>query len=83
MQELIAKKVEEAVKNIKKDPKLLTQFKDEPVKVIEKLVGMDLPDEMVEKVLEGIKKGLAAADDDKKDDKLDIGDAVNLLKKLF
>ena len=86
MNEMIAKKVEEAIKAIKKDPKMLVQFKDEPVKVIEKLVGMDLPDDIVEGVIDGIKKGLA--DNDKKDDdgKLgmdDIAKAAGLLKKLF
>ena len=85
MKEMITKKIEEAIKAIKKDPKMLVQFKDEPVKVIEKLVGMDLPDEIVLAVIDGIKKDLT--DDDKKDDgKLDMDDvkkAANLLKKLF
>ena len=85
MKEMITKKIEEAIKAIKQDPKMLVQFKNEPVKVIEKLVGMDLPDEIVLAVIDGIKKGLA--DDDKKDDgKLDMDDvkkAANLLKKLF
>lgn len=85
MNEMIAKKVEEAIKAIKKDPKMLVQFKDEPVKVIEKLVGMDLPDDIIEGVIDGIKKGLDANDKDD-DGKLgmdDIAKAAGLLKKLF
>ena len=36
--------VEELVKEIQKTPKLLAQFKENPVPVIEKLVGMFISD---------------------------------------
>ena len=69
----IKAKVTEVVEKIKKDPELLGQFQKDPVKTVEKVVGMDLPDELIEKVVEGIKSG------DIKEG-MDIGD---IMKKLF
>jgi hypothetical protein len=69
----IKEKVTEVVEKIKKDPALLAEFQKEPVKTVEKIVGMDLPDELIEKILDGIKKG------DIKEG-MDIGD---IMKKLF
>ncbi|MBQ8597164.1 MAG: hypothetical protein IJ409_05165 [Lachnospiraceae bacterium] len=69
----IKEKVTEVVEKIKKDPELLAEFQKDPVKAVEKVVGMDLPDELIEKVVEGIKKG------DIKEG-MDIGD---IMKKLF
>lgn len=66
--------VEKAVVKILKDEKLQKQFKDEPVKALEKVLDIDLPDELLEPVIEGIKAKLVA-------DKLQ--DAAGLLKKLF
>ena len=69
----IKAKVTEVVEKIKKDPEILEQFQKDPVKTVEKVVGMDLPDELIEKVVEGIKSG------DIKEG-MDIGD---IMKKLF
>ena len=77
----IMEKVEKVVKEIRKDPKMLAKFKDEPVKVIEKLLGVDLPDALVKNVIDGVMD--AIKDDGKKDDKFDLDDAAKLLKKLF
>lgn len=66
--------IETLVEKIQKDPGLVKQFKTEPVKAIEKVLGVDLPDELLEKVVDGVKAGITL-------DKLD--DAVDLLKKLF
>ena len=66
----IKTKVEELVKEIQKNPKLLTQFKENPVPVIEKLVGMDLPDDQVMKLADLVKA------------KLDLEKAGDLLKGL-
>ena len=51
----IKKKVEELVAEIQKNPKLLAQFKENPVPVIEKLVGMDLPDDQIMKLADMVK----------------------------
>jgi len=69
----IKDKVKEVVEKIQMDPALLAEFQKDPVKTVEKIVGMDLPDELIEKVVEGIKKG------DIKEG-MDIGD---IMKKLL
>ena len=51
----IKKKVEELVEKIKKNPKLLAQFKENPIPVVEELVGMDLPDDQIKQIAELIK----------------------------
>lgn len=66
-------KVTEVVEKIKKDPGLFKEFQKEPVKTIEKIVGMDLPDELIEKIIDGIKNGDAK-------EGIDLG---NIVKKIF
>ncbi len=51
----IKEKIEELVEKIKGDENLLKNFKKEPVKTIEKLIGIDLPDEQLQKIADGIK----------------------------
>ena len=70
----IKEKIEELVEKIKKNPAMLKKFKENPVKVVEELVGIDLPDEMIEKVVDGVKAKLTA-------DK--VGDALGALGGLF
>ena len=48
-------KIEEVVNKIKKDDKLLEKFKKDPVKTVEGLIGIDLPDDQIEKLVDGIK----------------------------
>ena len=43
--------IENIVEEITKNEKLKEEFEKEPVKVIERIVNVDLPDELVEKVL--------------------------------
>ena len=70
----IKEKINELVEKIKADPKMLARFKDEPEAVIEGLSGVDLPDDMVMKVVEGVKAKITL-------DK--AGDLLGGLKKLF
>lgn len=51
----IKAKIEEVVNKIKKDNKLLEKFKKDPVKTVEGLIGIDLPDDQIEKLVDGIK----------------------------
>ena len=51
----IKKMAEELVNKIKSNPKLLARFKEEPVKVIEELTGLDLPDDQMKQVAELVK----------------------------
>ena len=66
--------VEKTVKKLMDNPALLKKFEKEPVKVLEELIGMDLPDDVVEPLIDGIKVKLAATK---------VGDALEGLGKLF
>lgn len=70
----IKEKIEEIVEKVKGDDKLLAKFKDDPVKTVEKLLGVDLPDDIIEKVVDGVKAKISV-------DKL--SGAMDSLKKLF
>ena len=50
----ISKVVDEVTKN----PNMKEQFEKEPVKVIEKVIGVDLPDDVVMKIVDGVKAKL-------------------------
>ena len=66
--------VEKTVKKLMDNSALLKKFEKEPVKVIEELIGMDLPDDVVEPLIDGIKVKLAATK---------VGDTLQGLGKLF
>jgi len=51
----IREKIEEIVEKIKNDKNLLAKFQKNPVAVIEELIGIDLPDDQVNKVVEAVK----------------------------
>ena len=51
----IKAKIDEIVKKVQSDPKFMEQFKKEPIKAVEGLLGVDLPDEQIQKVVEGVK----------------------------
>ena len=55
IKELIKDKVDDIVDKIKSDKTLMTRFKAEPVKVVEELIGMDLPDDQIEKLADAVK----------------------------
>lgn len=81
IKEKLTQLVEESVKKLKADPALLAKFKTEPVKVIEKLIGKDLPDEQIEKAVALVKAKLAS--DGIADKADDVKDALKGLGKLF
>lgn len=51
----IKAKINEIVEKLKNDENLLEQFNKNPAKVIEEYVGVDLPDDKVNQLVEGIK----------------------------
>ena len=51
----IKAKVEEIVGKIKNDAALQEQFRSDPVKAVEGLLGVDLPDDTVKQIAEGVK----------------------------
>ena len=70
----IKEKVEELVEKIQSDKDILAKFRKDPVAVVEKLIGMDLPDDQIKKVADMVK---AKLDLDK------MGDALGMLGSLF
>lgn len=51
----IKAKIDEIVGKIKGDEKFAAEFKADPVKAVEKVVGVDLPDDQINKLIDGIK----------------------------
>ena len=49
----IKKKIEELVEKIQSDKELQKQFQKEPVAALEKLLGVDLPDDQVQQLIDG------------------------------
>ena len=66
--------VEKAVKKLMDNPALLKKFEKEPVKVLEELIGVDLPDDLINPVIDGIKAKITAEK---------AKDALQGLGKLF
>ena len=67
----IKEKVTELVEKIQKNPKLLAEFKSNPIKVVEDIIGIDLPDAQIKQVAELVKA------------KIDLDKVGNLLGGLF
>ncbi len=75
----IQKIINTVVAKLKADPEILKQFAADPVKTLEKVFNIDLPDEQINKIIEGVKGQVDLS-------KVDVKKAVGLLgmlKKLF
>ncbi len=70
----IKTQIEETVKKIQSDEGLMEEFKKDPIKTVEKLTGVDLPDDQLKKVVDGIKAKMTL--DDIGDKLGGIGDAL-------
>lgn len=66
----IKARVEDLAEQIRKNPALLKEFRESPVKAVEAIVGMDLPDAQINQLAEMVKA------------KLDLDKAGDLLKGL-
>lgn len=67
-------KIEELAAKIKSDKELQEKFQKEPVAAVEELLGVDLPEEQIEKLVDGIKAKV----------QLDsLGDALSSLGGIF
>ena len=71
---MLFRSIDELVGKIQKDPAMLKSFQDDPIKTVEKLAGVDLPDDQLKPLVAGIKAKLAAGS---------LGDKLDGLKKLF
>ena len=54
----IKAKIEEIVEKIKGDKTIGERFQKEPTKTVEGLIGVDLPEEQIDGIVEGIKAKL-------------------------
>ena len=70
----VKEQITKAVEKISKDKKLQEQFQKEPVKALESVLGVDLPDGVVDQIVAGVKAKLSA-------DKLT--GVADSLKKMF
>ncbi len=50
--------INKIVEEVTKNPNMKEQFEKEPVKAVEKIIGVDLPDDAVMKIIDGVKANL-------------------------
>lgn len=85
----IKDKIEDIVKKVMKDKDFAKDFTKNPVKAIEKVLGVNLPDDQINAIIKGVKEkvsldsigGLLDSDGDGKPDLGGIGKLGSLLKK--
>ena len=70
----IKEKIEAVVKKLLSDKKLMEKFEKNPAKVIEELLGVDLPDDLVNSIIDGVKAKINLEK---------VGDALGALSGLF
>ena len=66
-------KIEEIVNKIKSDPNFKDNFQKEPVKALESVIELDLPDDKINEIINLIKTKI----------KLDDNQVINKIKGLF
>ncbi len=70
----IKEKIEEIVTKIRSDKEFAAKFSKEPVKAVESVIGMDLPDDQIEALISGIKAKVSIDN---------AGDLFGKVKNLF
>lgn len=66
--------IEKVVSKISGNKDLMAQFKENPIKAVESIIGVDLPDDIMSKVVDGVKAALAGEK---------LSGALGSIKKLF
>lgn len=51
----IKAKIDEIVNKVKSDENFAEKFKNDPIKAVEEVIGVDLPDDQIKSVIEGVK----------------------------
>ena len=59
---------------VQSDDEIKELFKKDPIKAVEKILGVDLPDDVVKKIIDGVKASITIED---------AMDLLGSLKKLF
>ncbi len=70
----IKAKIEELTDKIKNDKDLLAKFQSNPIAAVESLLGVDLPDDQIKGIVDGIKAKIQIDN---------IGDALGAIGGLF
>lgn len=70
----IKEQIEKVVEKVTKDEKFKEQFTKEPIKAVEGVLGVDLPDDVINKVIDGVKAKIAGNK---------IAGAVDAIKNMF
>ena len=69
----IKAKIDELVKKIKTDKNLAAKFSKDPIGTVEGLIGIDLPNDQIEKIVDGVKAKIGMDQ---------LSDGLKSLKKL-
>ena len=67
----IKAKIDEVVNKVKSDKSFAEKFQKEPIKAVEEVLGVDLPDDMVNNIIDGVKA------------KINVGGVMDKLGGLF
>ena len=59
---------------VQSDDEIKELFRKDPIKAVEKILGVDLPDDVVKKIIDGVKASITIED---------AKDLLGSLKKLF
>ncbi len=70
----IKDQISKMAEELSRNPDIREQFEKEPVKVIEKVIGIDLPDDVVMKIIDGVKAKLTIDN---------VSKAADALKGIF
>lgn len=70
----IKAKIEEIVSKVKNDKDFAAKFKSNPVQAVESVIGMDLPDDQINSIVDGVKAKLSVDQ---------AGGILGSIKKLF
>lgn len=70
----IKEKINEVVEKVTSNKDMKEKFEKDPIKAIEEVLGVDLPDDAVEKIVDGVKAKVAVDS---------ISDVASKFKKVF
>ena len=70
----LKKMINEIVDKVKNDKSFAKSFKSNPIKAVECVLGVDLPDDQIDKIIDGVKAKISLDN---------AGDALSKLKGLL
>ncbi|MBR3825256.1 MAG: hypothetical protein IKJ39_08660 [Lachnospiraceae bacterium] len=70
----IKEKINEVVEKVTSNKDMKEKFEKDPIKAIEEVLGVDLPDDAMDKIVDGVKAKVAVDS---------ISDVASKFKKLF